>query len=228
MRKFFMFLVLALAGMSVKAQILTAEELEGYAMEMYGKNWENAAINLYDKITLDKNKGLTYVQVIEAPDKTAEQLYVNLNYWFTSTFVSGESVIELNDKESGVIIAKGFVKDIAIHGAGMNKYHVNLTPIIRTDIKDGKVRVIYTVPFYSIIKKIGGGATALLLGSRGPAVVSTENWLLDECFPFAKKDGHKKTSSKALIMAHAYSNVIMDKIEEAVKNGMVGIEEENW
>jgi hypothetical protein len=51
---------------------------------------------------------------------------------------------------------------------------------------------------------------------------------LKECFPFVKKDGHKKTSSKALVMAHAYSNVIMDKIEEAVKNGMVGIEEDNW
>lgn len=29
-------------------------------------------------------------------------------------------------------------------------------------------------------------------------------------------------------MAHAYSNVIMDKIEEAVKNGLVGNESDNW
>ena len=29
-------------------------------------------------------------------------------------------------------------------------------------------------------------------------------------------------------MAHAYSNVIMDKIEEVVKNGLVGNENENW
>lgn len=210
------------------AQILTADELEEYAMEKYGKNWVDAAIYLSDSLVLDKNEALTYVQVIEAPDKTAEQLYINLNYWYTSTFASGESVIELNDKESGVIIAKGFVKDIAIHAAGMNKYHVSLTPVIRTDIKDGKVRVIYTVPFYSVIKVIGGGTTALLLSSRGPVGVSEENWPLKECFPFVKKDGHKKTSSKALVMAHAYSNVILDKIEEAVKNGMVGIEEDNW
>lgn len=38
----------------------------------------------------------------------------------------------------------------------------------------------------------------------------------------------KKTSSKALVMAHAYSNVIIDKIEEAVKNGLVGNESDNW
>ena len=50
------------------------------------------------------------------------------------------------------------------------------------------------------------------------------------CYPFVEKDAHKakKTSSKALVMAHAYSNVIMDKIEEAVKNGLVGNESDNW
>lgn len=39
---------------------------------------------------------------------------------------------------------------------------------------------------------------------------------------------HKKTSSKALVMAHAYSNVIIDKIEECVKNGLVGNEDDDW
>lgn len=29
-------------------------------------------------------------------------------------------------------------------------------------------------------------------------------------------------------MTHAYSNVIMDKIEEAVKNGLAGNESDNW
>lgn len=222
------FLVLLFCSLHSVAQILTAEDLEKYAVGKYGKNWVEAAVFLSDTLKFDKNDALTYVQVIEAPDKTAEQLYINLNYWYTSTFASGESVIELNDKESGVIIAKGYVKDIAIHAAGMNRYHVNLTPIIRTDIKEGRVRVIYTVPFYSITKVIGGGTTALLLSSTPPVGVSIEKWPLPDCFPFVKKDGHKKTSSKALVMAHAYSNVIMDKIEEAVKNGMVGIEEDNW
>jgi hypothetical protein len=29
-------------------------------------------------------------------------------------------------------------------------------------------------------------------------------------------------------MTHAYSNAIMDKVEEALKNGMVGNEDEDW
>ena len=55
-------------------------------------------------------------------------------------------------------------------------------------------------------------------------------WPLETCYPFIEKDEHKakKTSSKALVMTHAYSNVIMDKIEEAVKNGLAGNESDNW
>ena len=62
------------------------------------------------------------------------------------------------------------------------------------------------------------------------ASISTEKWPLETCYPFIEKDEHKakKTSSKALVMTHAYSNVIMDKIEEAVKNGLAGNESDNW
>jgi hypothetical protein len=39
--------------------------------------------------------------------------------------------------------------------------------------------------------------------------------------------GARKTSSKTIVMTHAYSNVIMDKIEEVAKNGLVGNENDN-
>jgi hypothetical protein len=29
-------------------------------------------------------------------------------------------------------------------------------------------------------------------------------------------------------MTHAYSNAIMDKVEEALRNGLVGNEDEDW
>ena len=29
-------------------------------------------------------------------------------------------------------------------------------------------------------------------------------------------------------MTHAYSNAVLDKIEEAIKNGVVGNEDDNW
>lgn len=211
---------------SLDAQILRTEELEKYAKEKYGEKWVDAADNLGSQLTLDKNQAITYTQVIPAEGKTKEQLYVLLNYWFTATFKDANSVINLNDKELGSIIAQGFVKGIAEHTGGANAYQVNLQPVIKCDIKDNKVRVTYTIPFYTIVKAVGGGWVSALSGVR--ATKSGENWTLDKCFPFAKKDSHKKTSSKALVMAHAYSNVVMDKIEECIKNGLTGNEENDW
>lgn len=214
--------------MTVNAQILRADELEKYAKEKFGDKWVEAATNLGSQLTLDKNKAITYVQVIDAPGKTKDQLYVLLNYWFTSTFNDANSVIKLNDKELGTIIAQGYVADIAQHAGGTSTYDVSIKPVIKCDIKEGKVRVTYTVPFYSVVRMIGGGWMSALGSSRTPPKRSDENWTLDTCFPFAEKDSHKKTSCKALIMAHAYSNVVMDKIEECLKNGLTGNEGDKW
>lgn len=142
---------------SLNAQILRTEELEKYAKEKYGEKWVDAADNLGSQLTLDKNQAITYTQVIPAEGKTKEQLYVLLNYWFTATFKDANSVINLNDKELGSIIAQGFVKGIAEHTGGANAYQVNLQPVIKCDIKDNKVRVTYTIPFYTIVKAVGGG-----------------------------------------------------------------------
>lgn len=228
MKKVLSIVFLLATTVIVNAQILRAEELEKYAKEQYGDKWTEAAQNLSSELKLDKNNALTYVQVVEAEGRSKEQLYITLNYWYTNTFNDGKAVIELNDKESGVIIGKGYVEGIATHTGGMNQYKVNLRPIIKTDIKDGKIRITYTVPFYDVEKLAGGGVIAAFGDGKTPPKHVDENWVLDKCFPFAEKDKHKKTSSKALIMAHAYSNVIMDKIEEAVKNGMIGNEDEDW
>lgn len=215
-----------MAVISANAQILRAEELEKYAKEKFGDNWVEAATNLGSQLTLDKNNAIDYVQVIDAPNKTKDQLYVLLNYWFTSTFNDANSVIKLNDKELGTIIAQGYVANIAQHAGGTNSYNVSIKPVIKCDIKDNKIRVTYTLPFYSVTKAVGGGWMGAFGGTR--PTMQDENWPLDKCFPFAKKDSHKKTSCKALIMGHAYSNVVMDKIEECIKNGLNGNEVDNW
>lgn len=226
MKKILLSGVLLLSVISVNAQIMRAEELEAYAKEKYGEKWVDAATNLAKELQLDKNNSLTYTQVIDCGDKTKEQLYVLINYWYSNTFGSGKAVIQLNDKDAGVIIGKGYVEGIAVHVGGTNSYKVNLTPIIKTDIKDGKIRLTYTVPSYEVTKAVGGG----IMGAFGGSVpsIQTETWVIEKCYPFAPKDKHKKTSSKAFVMAHAYSNVIMDKIEEAVKNGVSGNEGDDW
>lgn len=227
MKKIILIALTALFTCNVaNAQILRADELEKYAKEKYGDKWVEAATNIGNHLTLDKNNAINYIQVIPADGKTKEQLYVLLNYWFTATFNDANSVIKLNDKDLGTIIAQGYVADIAQHTGGSNSYNVNLRPIIKCDIKDNKVRVIYSVPFYSVNIASGGGWLGAMSGVMPTR--SDQNWTLDKCYPFAKKDSHKKTSCKALVMAHAYSNVVMDKIEECIKNGLTGNENEEW
>lgn len=226
MKKVIFLVVSALFSMSASAQLMRTEELEKYAKEKYGDKWEQAAENIKAQVSLDKNNSLTYTQVIECPGKSKQQLYVLLNYWYTNTFNDANSVIQLNDKDLGCIIGKGYMAGIAGHSGETNSYIVNVAPIIKTDIKDEKVRVTYTVIAYDADILAGGGIIGMLGGGRVNKVDAT--WPLEKCFPFAEKDKHKKTSAKALVMTHAYSNVMMDKIEEALTNGLVGNENDNW
>ena len=55
-----------------------------------------------------------------------------------------------------------------------------------------------------------------------------ERWEIARHYPFVKKDAQKRTCAKALVMTHAYSNAIIDKVEEAIKNGIVGNDDEDW
>ena len=219
MKKLLLMIAFVMTTVCANAQIMRVDELEKYAKEKYGDKWTEAAANISKSIELDKNNAMTFVQVISCDGQSAEQLYVNLNYWFTATFNDANSVIKLNDKESGVIIASGYMADIAGHAGGTNSYNVSIKPVIRVDIKEGKIRVTYSIDHYDVTVLAGGGIMRV-----------EEKWVLDKCYPFTEKDVHhaKRTSSKALVMSYAYSNVLLDKIEEAAKHGLVGNENDNW
>ena len=249
MKKWMLTVLLCICGAvtGVQAQVMKAADLEKYAKEKYGDKWVDAAANLAQGLTFDKNQSLTYQQVFEAPGKTKDQLYVMLNYWATATF-KDKQAITLNDKDAGVIIISSTLEAIADHTGTLYRYVVNITPIIRIDIKEGKIRVTYTVQNYDILKVEDGGwlggigqddkdrnrnKDSYADGKRMNAdktdrKLSDEQWEIVAHYPFIPKDPQKRTCSKALVMTHAYSNALMDKIEEAVKNGLVGNEDDDW
>jgi len=228
--------------MCAQAQVMKAADLEKYAKQRYGEKWLDAAKNLAGSLQLDKNQSLTYQEVIEAPGKTKSQLYVALNYWATATF-KDKQAITLNDKENGCIIISSTIKDIVEHIGTLNGYSVSITPIIRIDIKDGRIRVTYTVQNYDILRdKSGGYLSGLTANSdertygdakrkaddKTNANLYDEQWEIVQHYPFVEKDAQKRTCSKALVMTHAYSNAIMDKVSEAVLHGLVGNDDDNW
>lgn len=225
----------------VQAQVMKAADLEKYAKQKYGDKWLDAAKNLASTLTLDKNESLTYQQVVEAPGKTKQQLYIALNYWATATF-KDNNAITLNDKDAGCIIISSTIKNIAEHMGTISKYSVSITPIIRLDIKDGKIRVTYTVQNYDILDDISGGWFGIATDDKNKSYADAkrkaddktnpnlwdEQWEIARHYPFVEKDSKKRTCAKALVMTHAYSNAIMDKVEEAVKNGIVGNDDDEW
>jgi len=235
------------SAVTLNAQVMKAADLENYAKERYGNKWPEAAANLAKGLTLDKNESLTYQQVIEAPGKTKQQLYVALNYWVTSTF-KDKQAITLNDKDAGCIIISSTIDGIADHTGTLNRYVVSITPVIKIDIKEGRVRVTYTVQNYDILKVEDGGWLGGLtdtdrdrnrskdMYADGKRMKNDntdrhlfdEQWEIIKRYPFVEKDAQKRTCAKALVMTHAYSNAIMDKVEEAIKNGLVGNEDDNW
>ena len=235
------------ATIEIQAQVMKAADLEKYAKSKYGDKWLDAAANLSRGLTFDKNQSLTYQQIIEAPGKTKQQLYVMMNYWATATF-KDKQAITLNDKEAGCIIISSPLEAIADHTGTLYRYVVNVTPIIKIDIKEGRVRVTYTVQNYDVLKVESGGWLGALTetdkdrnrrkdaygdGKRMNADKTDrhlydEQWEIVKRYPFVEKDSQKRTCAKALVMTHAYSNAIMDKVEEAVKNGLVGNENDDW
>ena len=236
--------MMAIAAMiyagGMNAQVMKAADLEKYAKEKYGDKWLDAAKNLAKDLELDKNESLTYQEVVQAEGKSKEQLYVALNYWVTATFKEKQS-ITLNDKEAGCIIVSSTIPGIVEHTGTMNKYAVSITPVIRLDIKDGRVRVTYTVQNYDILRDISGGWISLVdsdsktygdakrkKDDKTNANLYDEQWEIAKHYPFVEKDAQKRTCAKALVMTHAYSNAIIDKVEEALKNGIVGNDDDDW
>ncbi|MBP1540282.1 MAG: DUF4468 domain-containing protein [Prevotella sp.] len=233
-------LLILCGAATVNAQVMKSVDLEKYAKQRYGDRWLDAAAVIAKDMKFDKNESLSYQEVIEAPGKTKQQLYVALNYWATATFKDNQA-ITLNDKDDGCIIISSTIRNIAEHTGTLNKYSVSITPVIRIDIKDGKVRVTYTVQNYDVLADISGGWLSFpdkddktygdskrKKDDKTNANLYDEQWEISKHYPFVEKDAQKRTCAKALVMTHAYSNAIIDKVEEAVKNGLIGNEDDDW
>lgn len=52
------------------------------------------------------------INIIQAPSLSKDQIYIQTNSWFVHTFNSGKSVIQLNEKDAGTILAKGYLKTL--------------------------------------------------------------------------------------------------------------------
>lgn len=80
----------------------------------------------------------TYTGVVDVPGMTKTDLYVAARSWFVSEYRSADDVIQMEDKEAGRIIGKGF----SLVQWQMATRYVKHT--VQIDLKDGKYRYIVT------------------------------------------------------------------------------------
>ena len=82
-------------------------------------------------------------KVINNLPGTAEEIYFGIKHFFTMNYRDGNSVIQTDDKDAGVIIGKGlFKRFFECRYMGLQTIEWSAYHTLRVDIKDGRVRII--------------------------------------------------------------------------------------
>ncbi len=59
------------------------------------------------KLPVDEETGkITYSEVVQVNRKDKDELYISAREWFVKSFKSSQDVIQLNDKEEGIIVCR--------------------------------------------------------------------------------------------------------------------------
>ena len=95
-----------------------------------------------------KDGSIIYTGVVNINGKSKDDLYRNAKQWFVDYFKSSHDVIQNQDKEKGLIIAKGIVHFTASFGYQLTTtWYDKFT--IKLEFKDGKYRYsIYNMTIY--------------------------------------------------------------------------------
>lgn len=224
MRKTLLLFAFVFSLTLANAQIITEQDFAAIDMSQFDTNGDGkvkddeAAIAIKELYGLDKNNSITRVTVIDSIPKTKEQIYVSVNDWFARSFNDGKSVIQLNDKDAGCIIGKGHISNMGSTMSFASNANISADVIIRVDMKDGRMRITTSIQKYEMEK--GTGVLGALAG--GPAAYQKvhQEFIPSECFPFTKKQ--KKEGAKAFVKAHLYSLIVINKLSDAVLNGLTG------
>ena len=101
----------------------------------------------FGSIMSQKDGDVHFSEVVQVPNVTSNDLYMNAITWVNNTYASPKSVLQTNDKELGLITIKAIT----------NKGSFSYTKFTMTiQVKDGR----YKYDIYDIVIKMTGEYTA--------------------------------------------------------------------
>ena len=143
---------------------------------------------------------ICYTDVVNVEGKTQDELYISAKSWFVTTFNSSQNVIDLDDKESGIIIGKG---QIPVYTTSMVTAPMGyISFLVKIEIKDGRYRYTFTDLWHSNPGSEGYTPGDLTLDRPGGGLLSMgmKNW-----------NGLKEQANTAIIM-------MITKLKEQMQN----------
>ena len=164
---------------------------------------------------LDDDFGYSYVRIFENLNATKEEIHAKALSFFPYLVVGtydAREIIQHENVEEGVIIAKVACNQLASHVSLAHFYIVSATPIIRIDIKDNRARLIISLKKWTVYHK----------DSSGIFVTEQQNEIpTTNVSPF-KLDKKKKINimyNNAFIKVHNTVMLIFDKFEKSIREG---------
>lgn len=188
-----------------------------FSVLSYGQTAKEMLAEIEGKWQLDDNNNVTFVRVVDVPDVERDEIYNRTLSYFTYNYVSGKSVIQVQDKENGLVVGKGVYDNVHV-GVSLITTYVDCYHILRVDVKEGKARIIVSLTEYE--KKLVGGSTP-------PSYVTTDVALE---YPINPKGMQKTVMSKAFYSAYKKAMATLDSVEKAIKEGNTSkaIENSGW
>lgn len=156
-------------------------------------------------VPMDGNKNVIYSQVVPIEGVTQDALYGKAKLWFANSFNSAQDVIQMDDKQNGVIVGKGIT---IINEPGMQPVRKTWYYTIKIQVKDGK----YKAEIYDMERKFEMPGNNI---GHKPATASM-NTMMNSEYNY-KKDG---TMKKALYSTATESNDLFYGILESINRGM--------
>ena len=94
-----------------------------------------------------ENGSVEYSEVVQLPEISAENLYLRAKTWMADNFNSAKAVLDLDDKDSGLLIARGN-SSVFVRMLGFNhEYKLNFS--LKVECRDNRYKdTIYKLSIY--------------------------------------------------------------------------------